>query len=131
QLPANWPHTDLEDPEHSWPADWLRSTAQYPHLNDTWLGGPVTIIANEEPPQPLAPNTQFTCLLLLALSSFVRRDGRKVQIYRMVPLYTEERNLEIREGIAALMHAFDEFGVPFIVNLERPNIGNIAGQHGS
>jgi hypothetical protein len=122
QLPADWPYTRLEDPACAWPIHWLRSTAKYPHQNNTWLGGPVAIIANDDPPQPLATGTRFTSLLFLAEKSFVSRDGRTIRLYRMVPLYTEERDLEIREGIGALLRSFDAHNIPFVVDLERPSV---------
>ena len=69
-LPPTWPHPS--DPnagkDTSWPLEWLRKVAYYPHLNDTWLGGSMTIISSDEPPVPLGPNTKQTCLLLLATS---------------------------------------------------------------
>jgi hypothetical protein len=97
--------------------------AQYPQQHDTWLGGPVTLVANEEPPQPLAPNTKFTTLLLLADQSLVTDDGKKIWLYRMTPLYTEERQLEIDHGIPALLNAFDAHNIPMIVDMNRKNVG--------
>ena len=82
----------------------------------------MTIIANEDPPQPLAPDTRLTSLLLLAEKSFISRDGRTIQLYRVTPLYTEERDLEIREGIGALLCTFDSHNVPFVVDLKRPSV---------
>ena len=52
--------------EFYWPIEWLKRIARYPHDNETWLGGPHTIIANDEPPEPFAPNTKMSCLMLLA-----------------------------------------------------------------
>lgn len=124
QLPADWPLTEKKqgDSRYGWPLTWLRSTAKYPHQNKTWLGGPVTIIANGDPPEPLAPNVDFTCILLLAERHFVSADGGTIQLYRLSPLYTEERNLELSEGIPALMRAFDRHDVPFVVDLKRRNV---------
>lgn len=122
QLPGSWNYQDMSQANTGWPCHWLRRMAQYPEKHQTWLGGPFTIVANEDPPEPLAPNTKFTSLLLLAEKSFQSDDGRKVQLYRMSPLYTEERDLEIREGAAALMRAFDRQSVPFIVDLKRKNV---------
>lgn len=122
QVPGDWKYKEIGDPNWGWPQYWLRSTAQYPHVNETWLGGPVTIIANDDPPQPLAPNTKFTSLLLLAEHSFASKEGKVIQLYRMAPLYTEERDLEIREGIGALLRAFDKHSVPFMVDLNRRNV---------
>ncbi len=123
QLPADWKYRDYEDPNWGWPQHWLRSMAQYPQQHNTWLGGPVTLVANEDPPQPLAPNTKFTTLLLLADQSLVTDDGKKIWLYRMTPLYTEERQLEIDHGIPALLNAFDAHDIPMIVDMNRKNVG--------
>jgi hypothetical protein len=124
QLPPDWKYRELSDPSYSWPQRWLRSMAQYPTQHDTWLGGPVTLVANDDPPQPLAPNTRFTTLLLMAEREFTTHSGQTIWLYRMTPLYTEERDLEIREGISALLNAFDREGISFIVDLNRKNVAN-------
>jgi hypothetical protein len=95
--------------------------AQYPSDQKTWLGGPVTIVANENPPEPLAPNTKFTTLLLIVDRSIKCPDGKTIQLYRMTPLYTEERQLELEKGLPALMRAMDRANVPEIVDLKRRN----------
>lgn len=124
QLPGDWPtdQKSLSNLKHAWPLQWLRSVAQYPRQNQTWLGGPVTIIANEDPPQPLAPGLRFTSLLVMADQTFTSRDGRTIYLYRLTPLYTEERALEIKEGIGALLRAFDKFEISSVVDLNRPNV---------
>ena len=67
QLPPWWPLApkELIDQNCVWPIHWLRQLAVYPHAAGTWLGGPVTIIANGDPPLPLAPEVPF--------SSFIRQ----------------------------------------------------------
>ncbi|HVA50041.1 MAG TPA: suppressor of fused domain protein [Pirellulales bacterium] len=124
QLPGNWPidKKSLSNPKHAWPIHWLRSIAKYPHERDTWLGGPVTIIANGDPPEPLAPGLKFTSLLVMADRNFTSRDGRTIYLYRLLPLYTEERELELKQGVAALMRAFDKHDIPSVVDLTRPNV---------
>lgn len=121
ELPGDWKYDSPEAQWH-WPVEWLRRIAQYPHDNNTSLGGPFTIIANDDPPKPLAPDTQFTCLLIIAEKSFLRKDGETVQLYRVVPLYTDERDLELREGAPALMRAFDRSDVPFVVDVGRRSV---------
>ena len=81
----------------------------------------MTLVANGEPPQPLAPNTKFTTLVLLADQSLTV-DDHKVWLYRMTPLYTEERQLEIDEGVPALLNAFDAHDIPMIVDMTRKNV---------
>ena len=124
QLPANWPF-GKDVPlvaENLWPMQCLRTIAGYVHASEGWLGGPVTIFAGSEPPEPLAPNVKFTSLLLLAKEKFISEDGRMIHLYHATPLHTEERDLEIREGIGALLRAFDREKVSFVVDLERKSV---------
>lgn len=119
QLPGDWPIGPGSPPDSTWVVHWIRKIAQYPQAHKTWLGGPVTIIDNEDPPQPLGPQVAFTSWLLFAEKSFELKDGKIVQLYRLLPLYREERDLERREGAPALMRALDRAGVPFVVDINR------------
>jgi hypothetical protein len=127
RLPGDWPTTQaaLRDDNYFWPFKWLRQIAAYPHDNDTWLGGPFPIIANDEPPQPLAPNTKLSCLLLLRETgeegTVACQDGRQVALYSLIPLYTEERDLEMAQGIRGLFQALQSRGVSFVVEPGRVN----------
>jgi hypothetical protein len=127
-LPSDWPLTTkaLKDRTNSWPIDWLRRVARYPHENDTWLGGPATVIANDEPPRPLAPNTRLTCLLALTEESefgwLDLPDERRVAFYSLYPLYTEERDLERKKGTAHLLRLFQKHGISSVVDIRRPNV---------
>ncbi len=124
QLPADWPLAKkaLADPNFGWPIHWLRQVAGYPHANNTWLGGPVTIIANGEPPERLAPKCPFTSLLIMVGHSFTTDDGRTIQLYRLLPLYSEERALEMSQGVAELMRRFDKHDISTTVDLKRVNV---------
>lgn len=127
RLPAGWPLQGdaFRKSENGWPVEWLKQIACYPHDNDTWLGGPFTIIANDEPPEPLARNTRLSCLMLLHEGGEVGvvrcRDGRGVALYSMVPLYTEERDLERSAGVAALFERLQAHDVSFVVDPNRVN----------
>jgi len=118
-LPGDWKIKEVKDMQWAWPLYWLRKMAQYPHNAETWLGGPVALIANEEPPRPLYNGCRFTTLLLFADSSFVRSDGMKVHLYRMIPLTTPEREYEQKRGLKAFMQALDKHDVPTIVDMNR------------
>lgn len=132
-LPGDWeiPQLDSNDEASLWPFQWLRNAAYLPHQNDTWLGGPHTIISSDAPPVPLGPNTDMTCLLLNAdmaeWSPLELSDGRKIRFYTAMPIYTEERDLEVEYGVIALMQKFEEIGIPPIVFPGRPNVGEIKG----
>lgn len=122
QLPADWKIHEYGDPIWGWPHHWLRTLAQYPSHHDIWFGGPAAIFSSGDPPKPLAPNVRFDALLVLGERDFISEEGHVIQLYRMTPLYPEERELELREGIGALLRAFDRQSVPFIVDLQRPNV---------
>jgi uncharacterized protein len=121
-LPSDWPLTKklLSDPEYNWPVRWLQETARFPHDNKTWLGGPFTIIA-KDPPQKI-PGTNFTAMMLAAKGDMRSADGRLVQLYTLVPLYPEERQLELKKGLPALMRALDKFNISDVVNPNRVNV---------
>lgn len=122
QLPKDWKYQDLQSPRWNWPILWLRKVARLPHKAETWLGGPTTIIAEEEPPTPIAPGLPFTSMLLMAEHDFETDQGSTIQLYRLTPLFTDERALEIRDGLPALMNAFDRNSTPFIVDLNRKSV---------
>jgi hypothetical protein len=121
-LPAKWPLTKklLSDPKYNWPIRWLQETARYPHDNETWLGGPFTIIAKDPPVK--IPGTNFSAMMLAAKGEMHAADGRLIQLYTLFPLYAEERDLELNKGLPALMRALDKFNITDVVDPKRPNV---------
>jgi len=122
ELPGDWDYRKYKVAKWNWPMRWLRQIAQYPHANSTWLKHPITIIANGQPAKPIIPGTAFTCLLLVPEKSFERSDGKTVQLYRVLPITTAERDLEKKKGAKALMRALDKAQVPFIVDVNRESV---------
>jgi hypothetical protein len=131
-LPRDWPLTAraLDDPKYFWPIEWLRHIARYPHEHKTWLGGRSAVIANGDPPEPLAPNTRLACILAVAEESEFGQlrlpSGDVVTFYTLIPIYTEERDLEVKKGIEHLIRLFRKRGVGFIVDINRPNVAKIS-----
>ena len=64
-----------------------------------------------------------TALLLLAEKELIRSSGQKVKFYRVMPLFSEERDLQIKKGIAVLMRAFDQGDISLVVDPKRANVG--------
>ena len=134
RLPLNWPLTteSFNRKENFWPIEWLRRVAMYPHQYKTWLGGPHAIIANDEPPEPFADNTQLSCLLLLSSPQdwgrWCRSDGHDVVFYEVFPLYAEERDYELEHDLPALLQLCDEYGIRRIVNPTRANVALLAAE---
>jgi hypothetical protein len=128
RLPGAWPHPRDRGAgdDTFWPFEWLRKVAYYPHLNETWLGGAMTIISSDDPPVPLGPNTKQTCLLLLAnfmdWSPIVVEGDKKVRIYTVIPIFTEERDFEIKHGIKPLFERLQKRGYLDAVNVARKSV---------
>ena len=127
-LPKTWPPPEqaIKSRRWAWPMQWLRKIAAYPVANNTWLGGPWTVVSNEEPPQPLGPGTKFTAWVLASPQTaelVVRcKDGSKIQIYQLFPLYTEEYLYEREHGAEALISLFvRQGGLPEYIDVHRPN----------
>jgi hypothetical protein len=128
ELPSDWPLSQqaFTNANHRWPIDWLRKVAAYPRQEKTWLGGPFAIMSNGEPPAPFAPGCGFTAMLLLSgyddVGPIKLQSGKLVQLYTLIPLYTEEKELEQREDLPELFRRLDGFGVGRLVNISRPNV---------
>jgi hypothetical protein len=131
-LPADWP-LPLESESgdaFAWPVSWLRQIAYHPHQSDTWLGGRHTIISNAEPPEPLAPKTALSCMLVIAdlagWSPVKVGDGKQVHFYTLIPIYAAERDLETEIGVHELLHRFEQNSVTTIVDVSRVNVAEQA-----
>ncbi|MEZ6047808.1 MAG: suppressor of fused domain protein [Planctomycetaceae bacterium] len=77
ELPGEFPiaFDELNASELGWSIEWLRRIATYPVRENTWLGGPVAIVSNGEPPEPIITGSNFTSMLLLAEKSFTTESG--------------------------------------------------------
>jgi hypothetical protein len=126
QLPADWPMTSaaLTQPDHGWPIEWLRNLARFPFHNNTWIGGVSATFGNESAKDVLAPNNRFTGMFAFAEHRFQRQsDGANVMLYRLIPLFWEEIQLERKQGVPALMRAFDKHQIGFVIDSQRINVG--------
>ena len=120
-LPLSWPAGGkrLLMPEYQWPEQWLRTLVGAVSEETIPLPGTHVIISNEEPPAPLGPGTEQTCLLLLA--DFYQcfpvelSNGDKVHLFHVVPLYTEERDFEKTQGMQPLLGAMASQGLESLV----------------
>jgi len=120
QLPPDWPYRDLHNPLYNWPVRWLQWLSKYPHQQGTWLGGPVAIVDESDPPVAIGPNVRFNSMMAMAERRFERSDGQIVQLYRLTPLHPEERELERREGLDVLLRTLDAHDTPLVVDPNRP-----------
>ena len=131
-LPSTWPipgpTETFEDDNAYWPISWLKLVARLPHEYHTWLGFGHTI-PNGEAAAPFAPDTKLGCMLLLTAISLpeefqtlqVRAD-KTVQFYTLYPLYREEMELKMNQGVGALLDRFEEYNISDVLDLTRPNV---------
>lgn len=128
-LPSTWP---LDTPNvlrthYAWPVKWLQSLARFPHLYDTWLGIGHTI-PNGDPPEPFAPDTGFSSIVLLpsimlpeAFGTLRLGESKRIEFLAVYPLYPEELDLKLGEGLDPLLDRFERCSVTDLLDLRRPN----------
>jgi hypothetical protein len=120
-LPFTWPMEGeyAQDPQFQWPLNWIRTLPQHILSGTIPLPGTHVIISNDEPPVPLGPGTEQTCLLLIAdfyqCFPIETSEGQKIHFYHVVPLYTEERDFEKANGMLPLLEAMAAVGLESLV----------------
>lgn len=128
-MPPDWPLTQaaLTDNRFSWPIQWLKMLARFPHEYDTWLSDGHTV-PNGDPPEPFAENTDFCGWLLLPatlLSPAVREleleDARTIRFFSIYPLYRGELEMKLNEGVDALIKRFERASVTEVLDPNRPD----------
>ncbi|MEI4804028.1 suppressor of fused domain protein [Bacillus sp. FJAT-51639] len=128
KLPSSWiiEKGSMEDQDHYWPLGWLRKVAHIPHIYDGWLEEGV-ILPNGEPPQPFASSTKLSCIMVCRsqepeLDNVYTKQGN-INIYTLVPIYEEERNLALEKGHDYLLKRMREEGISDVLDIDRVNVG--------
>ena len=128
-LPPHWPLSmeDFRDERNYWPIRLLKVLARLPHEFGTWLGLSHSV-PNGEPPRPYAANTGFCCAVLvppLICPDPFRKlkfdNNQQIQFYAVLPLYLEELNCKLRDGMNVLIDRLDADRVTEVVNVRRKN----------
>ena len=128
-LPPDWPleMDDFRDERNYWPIRLLKVLARLPHEFRTWLGMSHSV-PNGEPPQPYAPNVRFCCAILvppLTCSDSFRtlqfEADEPIHFYAALPLFPEELDCKLRQGMDKLIDRLDKARVTELLNLRRKN----------
>jgi len=128
-LPSDWNmnQEDWKQEEHFWPIRWLKMLARFPHEYETWLWE-YHSMPNQDPPQPFASNTEMCGMLivppLLVDDEFqiLELEDRNIFFHALLPIYSDELDLKLKEGVEALFDGFDRDGVCELLNPKRPSI---------
>ena len=129
-LPPTWPAPGtpgFEDERGHWPYRLLEDLARLPHEYDTvlWAGHTVP---NGDPPRPYARGAGFTGALIappvIAPEGFetLEHEGREIEFFAVWPLYTDEMQLKLDEGLDRLADLMDENKLLEIVEVGRPSV---------
>lgn len=129
-LPASWPLSDeaFKDERNYWPIRILKYLARFPHEYDTWLDWGHTI-PNGDPPERFNEHVGFTGTILsppiMFPSEFMTaelRPDKLVKFLAVIPLYSEEMQLKLRDGAEALYDRFDKYKVSELIDPNRKNV---------
>ena len=129
-LPADWQISDeaFKDNDNYWPVYFLKMIARFPHQYKTWMAEGHTI-PNGEYAEPIA-NTEFGCIFLMppylsAPEDFLRletKDGTLINFYALIPIYPEEMELKLEEGVDTLLELLDDNNITEVIDIHRKNV---------
>ena len=125
-LPKNW-SIKSQDEKDYWPLRYMKILGRLPLGMDTWLGYGHTIHGNEDM-SPFAENTELNSFVLLSACNLMYEpldltlsSGKKINFYQMFPLYQEELDYKLENGLDALLDLFDEEDMLPVLNIKRRN----------
>lgn len=131
QLPPDWPVLEKNREKAAktyWPIEWLKRAARLPKEMDTWLGCGHTVQFSE--PEEEIDSGGFAGMLVMpplepeGAGEIELSDGRIVNVLMILPLYRDELDLAVEEGVDALLEKMDAEGFSPVVELGRKSVLN-------
>jgi len=113
--------------KNDWIISILKKTAKFPHFYDTWIGIGHTIQA-EEDLTPYGNDTEYVGALILPSVTFekdfteINKNGRKINIYNVLPLYKNEMEFKIENGYGKLLDLLIKSNGKEVLDLKRKNL---------
>lgn len=126
-LPKEWDlsREGLKDSNNYWPILWLKNLARIPVQHNSWLCYGHSV-PHGNPPKPIA-NTEFEGVVIMD-SVTLAEEFQEMQlgedslfIYTVIPVFREEMEFKIEQGIDELRNAFAQAGIIDIINTQRPS----------
>ena len=125
-LPKNWSVKSSDEKDY-WPIRYMKILGRLPLDMNTWLGYGHTIHGNEDM-SPFAENTELNSFVLLPANNLMYEaldltlsSGKKINFYQMVPLYQEELDYKLENGLESLLSLFDEEDRLAVLDIKRRN----------
>ncbi|SEB39149.1 Suppressor of fused protein (SUFU) [Tenacibaculum sp. MAR_2009_124] len=113
--------------KNDWIITILKRTARFPHYYNTWLEIGHSIQA-EENLSTYGDDTEFVGALILPSVTFdekftqINKDGRRINIYNVFPLYKEELEFKIENGYNKFLDLLIEANGKEMLELNRKNL---------
>lgn len=130
-LPKEW-DLNSKDEQDYWPIRILKIIGRISINSNTWIGFGHTIHGNENM-TAFAENTKQNTILLLAGCDLQYnrldlrlKNGKKMNIYQLFPLYQEELEYKQANSVDALLELFTDEDILPVINTRRENYGMIA-----
>lgn len=123
ELPRDWQIDKVDDPVWNWPVDLLLRLSKIPVRKEGSFLGPVTIISSGPQREPFFPDLPYTAAMLFAEDSYERKSGHPCQLFRVVPLFEEERELTLSHSVPELLRRLDALENANILRPDRMNVG--------
>jgi len=113
--------------KNDWIISMLKQSAKFPHFYNTWLGIGHTLQA-EMDMMPYSSETEFVGALILPSVTYgkdfteVHKNGRKINIYSVFPLYKNELEFKIENGYNKLLDLLIKANGKEVLNLKRKSL---------
>jgi tetratricopeptide (TPR) repeat protein len=131
-LPQAWPvdSASMKDDRHFWPFRTLRTLCRIPHEYGSYFAFGHTL-ANGNPAGPYDASTQLSGAVLLqnpnlpaafhfaTLASSLHPEGKRVNIYSLIPLYQDELQFALAHDTEALSGMLGAAQVDGVVRIDR------------
>ncbi|MET4083408.1 hypothetical protein ABIB40_003379 [Pedobacter sp. UYP30] len=113
--------------KNDWIISILKKTAKFPHFYDTWVGIGHTIQAKEDF-TPYNNDTEYVGAIILPSVTFekkfteIERNGRKINIYNVLPLYKNEMEFKMENGYSKLLDLLIRANGKEVMDSNRKNL---------
>ena len=113
--------------KNDWIISILKRTAKFPHFYNTWIGIGHTIQA-EKNMTPYSKETEYVGTLILPSVTFdkdfteINKNGKKINIYNVFPLYKNELEYKIENGYSKLLDLIIKANGKEVLDLNRKNL---------
>lgn len=110
--------------EEHWPVGLLRGMARFPHEFGTWLWFGHTV-PNGDPPEAFGEGTRMRGTIVLSPLTIpveqqvVETSRGAVHLHALVPMFANEMQYKLDQGIDALLEKFDAAGVTEVLEPQR------------